>query len=259
MGIIPFKEDIKMGKKLNVVIWNEFRHEKLDKNCAAIYPEGIHGCIKNFLKDDEDLDITLAALDDPDQGISDELLAKTDVLFWWGHMAHGEVNDALVEKIRQRVYAGKMGLVVLHSGHHSKVFKAVVGTTGNLSWGRDQKEIMWNLMPAHPIAAGIPDHFLIEEEELYCEPFYIPQPDALVFGGWYEDGYIFRSGCCFLRGMGKIFYFQPGHEYCRSFYNPYVQRIIKNAVDWVKPADLGYEIPVGCPHLLTKVTDEFNK
>lgn len=248
-----------MAKKLNVVIWNEYRHEKLDKNCAAIYPEGIHGCIKNFLKDDENLDITLAALDDPDQGISDELLEKTDILFWWGHMAHGEVNDALVEKIRQRVYAGKMGLVVLHSGHHSKVFKAVVGTTGNLSWGRDQKEIMWNLMPAHPIAAGIPDHFIIEEEELYCEPFYIPQPDALVFGGWYEDGYIFRSGCCFLRGAGKIFYFQPGHEYCRSFYNPYVQRIIKNAVEWVKPANLGYEIPNGCPHILTKATDEFNK
>ena len=174
-------------------------------------------------------------------------------------MAHGEVNDALVEKIRQRVYSGKMGLIVLHSGHHSKVFKAVIGTTGNLSWGRDQKEIMWNLMPSHPIAAGIPDHFIIEEEELYCEPFYIPQPDALVFGGWYEDGYIFRSGCCFTRGLGKIFYFQPGHEFCRSYYNPYVQRIIKNAVDWVKPADFGYEIPTGCPHILTKVTDEFNK
>ena len=108
-----------MSKKLNVVIWNEFRHEKLDKNCAAIYPDGIHGCIKNFLKEDENLDITLAALDDPDQGISDELLEKTDILFWWGHMAHGEVNDALVEKIRQRVYAGKMGLIVLQSGERA--------------------------------------------------------------------------------------------------------------------------------------------
>ena len=155
------QEDRKMADKLNVVIWNEFRHEKIDKHCASIYPEGIHGCIKNFLKDDENLDITLAALDDPDQGISGELLEKTDVLFWWGHMSHGEVNDELVEKIRQRVYAGKMGLIVLHSGHHSKVFKAVIGTTGNLSWGRDQKEIIWNLMPSHPIAAGIPDHFII--------------------------------------------------------------------------------------------------
>lgn len=244
---------------INVVIWNEYRHEKLEEACAAIYPEGIHGCIKSFLQTDESLNITLAALDDPDQGISNSLLEQTDVLLWWGHMAHHEVSDGLVERIRQRVYAGKMGLVVLHSGHHSKVFKSVVGTTGNLSWGRDQKEIIWNLMPSHPIAAGIPDHFIIEEEELYCEPFYIPQPDALVFGGWYEDGYIFRSGCCFNRGLGKIFYFQPGHEFCRSFYNSYVQRIIKNAIEWVKPSDIGYEIPEGCPQILTKAIDEFNK
>lgn len=245
-------------KKLNVVIWNEYRHEKCDPHVAALYPNGIHGCIKQFLEGDETLDITLAALDDPDQGISDELLEKTDVLFWWGHMAHGEVNDTLVEKIRQRVYQGKMGLIVLHSGHHSKVFKSVVGATGNLSWGENQKEIMWNLMPSHPIAAGVPDHFLIPEEELYCEPFYIPQPDALVFGGWYEGGYIFRSGCCFLRGAGKIFYFQPGHETCPSFYNPYVQQILKNAVKWVKPSDVGYDIPNGCIQLLKNAKDEFD-
>lgn len=247
-----------MSKQLNVVIWNEFRHEKNEPEVAQIYPEGIHSCIRDFLKEDDNLNITLAALDDPDQGISDELLNKTDVLLWWGHMAHGEVDDKLVEKIRLRVYEGKMGLIVLHSGHHSKVFKSVIGATGNLSWGRDQKEIIWNLMPQHPIAAGIPDHFIIESEELYAEPFYIPQPDQLVFGGWYEDGHIFRSGCCFFRGVGKIFYFQPGHEFCRSFYNPYVQRIIKNAVEWVKPADVGYKIPAGAPQITTKIIDEFN-
>ena len=247
-----------MSKQINVVIWNEFRHEKRDPAVAQIYPDGIHACIRDFLKEDDNLNITLAALDDPDQGISDELLNKTDVLFWWGHMAHGEVDDKLVEKIRNRVYAGKMGLIVLHSGHHSKVFRSIVGATGNLSWGRNQKEVVWNLMPQHPIAAGIPDHFILKSEELYAEPFYIPQPDQLVFGGWYEDGHIFRSGCCFFRGVGKIFYFQPGHEYCRSFYNPYVQRIIRNAVEWVKPADIGYEIPAGAPQITKKIVDEFN-
>lgn len=247
-----------MSKQINVVIWNEFRHEKRDPAVAQIYPDGIHACIRDFLKEDDNLNITLAALDDPDQGISDELLNKTDVLFWWGHMAHGEVDDKLVEKIRNRVYAGKMGLIVLHSGHHSKVFRSIVGATGNLSWGRNQKEVVWNLMPQHPIAAGIPDHFILQSEELYAEPFYIPQPDQLVFGGWYEDGHIFRSGCCFFRGVGKIFYFQPGHEYCRSFYNPYVQRIIRNAVEWVKPADVGYEIPAGAPQITKKIVDEFN-
>lgn len=246
-----------MSEKINVVIWNEYRHERSSSSCAAIYPEGIHGCIRNFLSTDKELDITLAALDDPYQGLPDELLEKTDVLLWWGHIAHHEVSDELVEKICHRVYQGKMGLVVLHSGHHSKVFRRVVGTNGNLTWGRDQKEVVWNLMPSHPIAAGIPDHFILEEEELYCEPFYIPQPDALVFGSWYEDGFIFRSGVCFLRGLGKIFYFQPGHESCRSFYNPYVQRIINNAVHWAKPADIGYEVPEGAPDVRTKVIDEF--
>lgn len=247
-----------MSKKINVVVWNEFRHEKSKAAIREIYPDGLHAVIKSFLDVNEDMEVSLAALDDPDQGLPDERLENTDVLIWWGHMAHGEVSDELVKKIQKRVYAGKMGFIALHSAHHSKPFRAIVGTNGNLSWGRNQKEVIWNLMPQHPICAGIPDHFTIESEELYCEPFYIPQPDALIFGSWYEDGYIFRSGACFLRGAGKVFYFQPGHEECRSFYNPYVQKIITNGVRWAAPTQLGYEIPNGCPHILTKVTDEFN-
>ena len=153
---------------------------------------------------------------------------------------------------------GKMGLIVLHSGHHSKVFRQVVGTNGNLTWGRDQNEIMWNLLPAHPIAAGIPDHFNLFEE-LYCEPFYVPQPDELVFGGWFEDGFIFRAGLCYYRGAGKVFYFQPGHEFCRSYYNPYVQRIICNAVKWAAPNDIGYPIENGCPCIQYKLSDKFDQ
>lgn len=117
---------------------------------------------------------------------------------------------------------------------------------------------MWNLMPSHPIAAGIPDHFLIEEEELYAEPFYIPQPDALVFGSWFEDVNIFRNGCCFIRGAGKVFYFQPGHETCKSFYDPYVQKIITNAVYWAKPSVDGQDISANCIHQTEPVINEFN-
>ena len=245
-------------KKLNVVIWNEFRHEKNKEEVKALYPNGLHAYIKSFLEVNEDLDISLAALDDPDQGLPDERLESIDVLVWWGHIAHGEVNDELVKKIQARVYAGKMGFVALHSAHHSKPFRAIVGTNGNLSWGRNQREIMWNLMPAHPIAAGIPDHFTLSCEELYSEPFYIPQPDALVFGAWFEDGYIMRAGACFVRGAGRTFYFQPGHETCESFYNPYVQRIILNGIRWAAPNELGYEIPNGCPRIVTKAIDEFD-
>ncbi len=244
--------------KLRVTVWNEYRHEKKHAHVAELYPTGIHGKVSEFLGECDDLDIRLAALDDPDCGLPDEVLESTDVLIWWGHVAHNEVPDALADKIRDRVYLGKMGFIALHSGHKSKPFMKIVGTNGNLSWGRNQKEVVWNLLPSNPIAAGIPDHFTLEEEELYSEPFYIPQPDALVFGSWFEDGNIFRSGACFLRGAGKVFYFQPGHETCRSFYNPYVQRIIKNAVYWAAPNDTAINIEDKCPHIVTKVTDEFD-
>ena len=245
-------------KKLNVVIWNEFRHEKTKEEVKALSPNGLHAYLKDVLDVNGDMEVSLAALDDPDQGLSDERLEQIDVLVWWGHMAHGEVDDELVKKIQKRVYLGKMGFVALHSAHHSKPFRAIVGTNGNLSWGRNQKEIVWNMMPSHEIAQGIPDHFILPEEELYSEPFYIPQPDELVFGGWFEDGHIMRSGACFRRGAGKVFYFQPGHETCKSFYNEYVQRIITNAIRWARPNEYGFEIPDGCPHIKTNTTDEFS-
>ncbi len=248
-----------MENKIRVTIWNEFRHEKTKENVKAIYPNGLHAVIGEFLKETGDMEITLAALDDPAQGLPDEVLNNTDVLLWWGHMSHKEVDDELVKRIQARVYLGNMGFIALHSGHHSKPFKAIIGTNGNLQWGREQKEIIWNLSPSHPIAAGIPEHFLLESEELYSEPFYIPQPDALVFGSWFEDGNIFRSGACFIRGAGKVFYFQPGHESCRSFYNPYVQRIIKNAVYWAKPNDSACTIADKCPHITEPVINEFSK
>lgn len=245
--------------KIRVTVWNEFRHEKKAGAAKELYPNGIHAKVKEFLDECDDLEVRLAALDDPDNGLPPEVLDNTDVLVWWGHTAHNAVPDELADKIRDRVYEGKMGFVAMHSAHKSKPFMRIVGTNGNLSWGRNQKEIVWNLCPASPIAAGIPDHFVLEEEELYAEPFYIPQPDKLIFGSWFEDGYMFRSGACFVRGAGKVFYFQPGHETCRSFYNPYVQQILKNGVHWVAPNRTGYEIPADCPHVLDKVTDEFAK
>ena len=217
---------------IRVLIWNEYRHEKCQPEVAKIYPQGMHAAIAENLMQDEDIVVKLHCLDDPEQGLPDEVLNTTDVLFWWGHMAHHEVSDELVAKIRDRVYRGKMGLIVLHSGHHSKVFREVVGTNGNLSWGRDQHDIVW-------------------------EPFYVPQRVELVFGSWYEDGFIFRSGLCYYRGAGKIFYFQPGHEFCRSFYNPYVQRILKNAVRWAAPNEIVYPIENGCPCLQYKLSDKF--
>ncbi len=241
---------------LKVTVWNEGRHEKTDLAAKAIYPLGIHNCIKSFLEKDGDLAVRTVTLDDPEQGLPDEVLNDTDVLIWWGHMAHKEVCEELVAKICDRVYKGKMGFIALHSAHHSKPFRALVGASGNLSWGRNQKEVIWNLNPSHEICRGIPDHFVLNEEELYAEPFYIPQPQELLFGCWFEDGYIFRGGATFNKGAGRVFYFQPGHETCRSFYNENVQRIIRNAVYWVRPNDIGYTVPDGAPKVEVKICDE---
>lgn len=246
-------------KKIRVTVWNENYHDKHDEAVMSLYPDGIHGFLKSFLSVDENLEITLATLDMDEHGLPESVLDNTDVLIWWSHKLHHEVSDELVERIQRRVYLGKMGFIALHSSHFSKPFKRIVGTNGNLSWGLAQKEIIWNIMPAHPVAEGIPEHFCLDEEELYSEPFYIPQPDALVFGSWFEDGNIFRSGCCFLRGAGKVFYFQPGHETCKSFYNPYVQRIIRNAIYWAAPSEIGFDIIDKAPMIKEPAINDFTE
>ncbi|MBQ7671081.1 MAG: ThuA domain-containing protein [Clostridia bacterium] len=235
-------------KKINVTIWNEYRHEKTDEKVRSLYPEGIHNFLKSVLDCDE-LSITAVALDDPDQGLPDEVLNNTDVLIWWAHMCHHEVSDELAERVKERVFAG-MGLILLHSAHYSKVIQKVVGMTGHLTWGDEVKEVVWNINPTHPIAAGIPTHFILPKEEIYGEPFQIPEPDELVFIGWYETGHVFRSGCTWRRGYGKVFYFQPGHESVPTYHDPVVQRIIKNAIMWAAPSHTeGYKLQNSSPYI----------
>ncbi len=231
-------------KTIRVTIWNEFRHEKTDETVKNIYPNGIHGLIaKNFAEDAPEFEVTLASLDDFECGLTDDVLNNTDVLMWWGHMNHEDVPDYIVDKIADRVFRYGMGFIALHSAHMSKPFRRLVGTNGYLSWGEEQQQLIWNIMPTHPIASGIPEHFELDCEEMYGEPFHIPQPDELVFLGWYKHGNVFRSGCCFYRGLGKVFYFQPGHETRKSFYNPYVRKILVNAVKWATPNDIVISTP----------------
>ncbi len=224
-----------MGSSINVTLWNEFRHEKSHKEVQDVYPNGLHVAIAEGLKDDASLNIRLAALDDPEHGLTDEVLNSTDVLVWWGHMAHGEVRDDIVEKVVQRVWNG-MGLVVLHSGHFSKPFKRLMGTDCSLRW-REAEDIerLWVVNPGHPIAQGLPDVITLGKEEMYGEYFGIPQPDELVFVSWFTGGEVFRSGCCFHRGMGKIFYSRPGHETYPTYFNPHVRKIIGNGIHWAAP------------------------
>lgn len=229
---------------IKVTVWNEYRHERKDPNVAKVYPEGMHKAIATYLGKQLDLDVRTATLDEPEHGLTDDVLAHTDVLIWWGHMAHEEVSDAVVERVYQRILGG-MGLIVLHSGHFSKIFKKLMGTTCNLKWREvGEKEKLWVVEPGHPIARGLGPYIEIESTEMYGERFDVPQPDTLVFISWFEGGEIFRSGLCYYRGKGKIFYFRPGHETYPIFYQGEVLKVISNAVRWAAPID-GLKITFG--------------
>ncbi|MGO4375251.1 ThuA domain-containing protein [Paenibacillus sp. MCAF20] len=221
---------------IKVTVWNEYRHERVNEHVASIYPEGIHNAIGGYLKTQAGMEVRTAVLDDPDHGLTDEVLANTDVLIWWGHLAHGEVRDDIVAKVRDKVLDG-MGLIVLHSGHGSKIFESLLGTkTGALKWRDDgEKERIWVIEHGHPIAEGLDQYIEIPKEEMYGERFEIPAPDELVFISWFEGGEVFRSGCCYRRGKGKLFYFRPGHETFPIYHQPEIQQVIGNGVRWAAP------------------------
>ncbi|GAA3409174.1 ThuA domain-containing protein [Paenibacillus hodogayensis] len=219
---------------IRVTVWNENVHEKLNEKIAGIYPKGIHGAIADGIAG-ENVQVRTATLEQPEHGLTEDVLNETDVLIWWGHRAHNDVSDDIVNRVHDRVLKG-MGLIVLHSGHFSKIFKKLMGTSCDLKW-REQgdKERIWVVDPAHPIAEGLGQYFEIEHEEMYGEHFDIPAPDELVFISWFEGGEVFRSGCTYHRGNGKVFYFRPGHETYPTYYNQDVLRVIKNAAHWAAP------------------------
>ena len=222
---------------IKVTVWNEYLHEKQFEEVAAIYRRGFTAASREFLEK-AGMETKAATLEEPEHGLTQEVLEDTDVLIWWGHMAHERVADEIVERVHKRVLDG-MGLIVLHSGHASKIFQKVCGTnSGMLKWREDgEKEILWVVDPSHPIAAGLDEKIIIPHEEMYGEHFNIPQPDEQVFISWFEGGEVFRSGCCWHRGKGKVFYFRPGHEVFPIYHQAEIQQVITNAVKWAAPIE----------------------
>jgi trehalose utilization protein len=227
-----------MSKPLRITVWHEYRHEKTSKTVAKVYPDGMHMVMKSALEEHlgKDAIVRTATLDEPEHGLTDEVLANTDVLTWWGHCAHGDVKDEIAQKVAQRVREG-MGLIVLHSGHYSKPFKLLMGTNCHLKWREaGEKERLWAIIPGHPITAGMSTDFIeLEHTEMYGEHFDIPDPDELVFISWFEGGEVFRSGCVWRRGAGKVFYFRPGHETFPIYYHNDVRRVLANGARYVAP------------------------
>jgi trehalose utilization protein len=220
---------------LRVTVWGENVHERKHAVVAAAYPNGMHEEIASALREIPGIEARTATLQEPEHGLTAEVLDSTDVLFWWGHCAHGEVADKIVDRVQARVLEG-MGLVVLHSAHYAKIFKRLLGTTCSLTWREaGEKERVWICNPGHPIAQGLGRYFEIPNEEMYGEPFAIPSPEEIVFLSWFEGGEAFRSGCTWKRGNGKIFYFRPGHESYPTYRQKEVRLVLQNAAQWARP------------------------
>jgi len=217
---------------IRTIVWGENVHEQTNKIVSDLYPNGMHGCIADALNADDRFSATTATLQDDEHGLPEARLAETDVLLWWGHAAHGDVSDEVVERVADHVNAG-MGLILLHSAHFAKIFKRLMGTPCNLTWREaGERERLWVTSRNHPIAAGLPDHFELENEEMYGEPFGVPEPLETVFISWFQGGEVFRSGLTYKRGAGNVFYFRPGHETYPTYYDQNVQTVLRNAVAW---------------------------
>lgn len=221
--------------KIRALVWGENVHERQNETVRALYPEGMHTTIAAAIGAEGDIDVSTVVLQDPEHGLTEEVLARTDVLVWWGHKAHRDVDDAIVERVAARVWEG-MGLILLHSAHFSKIFKRLMGTPCALKWREaGERERLWVVNPRHPIAAGLPEYFELENEEMYGEPFSVPEPLETVFISWFEGGEVFRSGITYRRGAGNIFYFRPGHETYPTYHDATVGQVLRNAVRWARP------------------------
>ena len=222
--------------EVKVTVWNEFIHEKKNKTVGKLYPDGMHEQIAQYLRKIPGFKVRTATLDEKEHGLTEEVLNDTDVLIWWGHAAHNQVKDKIVDRIHEHILSRGMGLIVLHSGHMSKIFKKLMGTSCGLTWReKGEREILHIVNPYHPITQGIEDQ-LIENEycEMYGEYFDVPDPDELIFISWFEGGEVFRSGMTYHRGRGKIFYFRPGHETYPVYHNEKILKVISNACKWAK-------------------------
>ena len=251
-----------MNQPVRVVVWNEFVHERNNRAVAEIYPNGIHMTLKEAIEKHLGSQVTVrtATLDQPEHGLTEQVLSETDVLIWWGHAAHEKVDDAVVDRIQQRVGEG-VGLIVLHSGHYSKIFRRLMGTSCGLQWREaGEKERLWCVNPGHPIADGVcPNgYFELEHTEMYGELFDVPPPDELIFISWFEGGEVIRSGCTWTHGKGRIFYFRPGHETFPIYHDRRVQRVIANGVRWVAASSDAYYLygPVNVPNPLSPITTQ---
>ena len=229
---------------IRVTVWHEYLPHEETSDVLAAYPEGLGTALADIYRGEE-FSVHNAYFSESEQGLPERLLDQTDVLLWWGHGRHHLVEEITVDRVADRVRQG-MGAIFLHSAHASKPFIRLMGTTCTLKWREaGEREHLWITSPTHPIAQGLGDCFSIPHEEMYGEYFDIPTPDDVVFVGWFQGGNVFRSGVTYTRGLGKVFYFQPGHETFPVYTQPEIKQVLQNAARWANPV---FRKELSCPN-----------
>ena len=289
LGYLKGEPDI--SPQIEVLVWDEQQPKQ-----KAVYPNFLGNQIADHLRHNASLSVTSVNLDDPDQGLSEEMLENAEVIIWWGHVRHSEISTAKSRRLIERVKAGELQIIFLHSAHWANPFVEAMNeltrqrTESTYAHIGDQLEIEYvsipdslrfrvpklgeNITPAtyerrfpdgkihvkvdmpncvfpfyradgkastvltlkadHPIAKGIPEQFLLPATEMYGEPFHVPEPDEVIFEERWESGNWFRSGAVWKIGKGNIFYFRPGHETYKVYFEEYPLKIVENAVLWLR-------------------------
>jgi trehalose utilization protein len=107
---------------IRVVIWDERQPAQ-----KSVYPNFLGNHLAEYLRNSERgrgarLQVRSVGIDDPEQGLSSDVLDNCDVLVWWGHQRHGEISADTAKGIVRRITSGQLSLIALHSAHWSRPF-----------------------------------------------------------------------------------------------------------------------------------------
>lgn len=108
-----------MNRTIRVTVFNEHNQDR-EEPVKSIYPEGIHAAIAEAFAGYDEFEVTVATQDMPSHGLTEEVLAATDVLIWWSHIDNADFDETIAERVCYHVVNRGMGFVALHASIFSK-------------------------------------------------------------------------------------------------------------------------------------------
>lgn len=136
-------------KPVRVVVWDEQQPQQKE-----VYDNFLGNAIAKYLKGRSGLAVQSVKLGDPEQGLSADVLGACDVLVWWGHVRQAEIKPETGKKLVERIKAGTLGLLALHSAHWSTPFVEAMNERARQdaerdlrAGGKDKVEIAYQAPP----------------------------------------------------------------------------------------------------------------